>query len=329
MLIDDGIKLPAGDLKAAIHPSNITESQWREKFLESTKNVVVVDTNAFIKSQATVKDLIDELHLENVDAKRSQKSGICIPYVVYWDELNNDKSKDIRAWITNELRYVDGIVTVEGRWDVPDELKNFFILDNDSCILRCCLYLKSLGMNVTLLTNDRTLLDLAKIEGVQSYERHYRWRHISQNVLSTSGNYRVRHVDAALFGKSFMFNVFADEQHTRRELYEINRDDDIESDELHTMITMLTQFIARSGAKGKMKNDNTRQIKVDQDKAAGVFGFLDDGTLKCPDHNKSFGESVKIIEHIISDHLNATNRCGKCTNYKTPTLKALVSHQMT
>lgn len=49
--------------------------------------------------------------------------------------------------------------------------------------------------------------------------------------------------------KNFMFNVFADEQHMYRALYEINRNNDIKEVELHNRITKLTQFIAKSGAK--------------------------------------------------------------------------------
>lgn len=126
-LIDEGIKIPSGNESAAIQPSAITKAKWREQFIETTKCVVIVDTNVLIHNDALLKELTVKSYEQSEVQKRF---GVCIPYVVYVDELYRKKSPQIHEWISYHLTR-DNNLTVKGPWKVPENLNDFFAVNNE------------------------------------------------------------------------------------------------------------------------------------------------------------------------------------------------------
>lgn len=160
--------------------------------------------------------------------------------------------------------------------------------------------------------------------------RHYRWQCASKNVIDNE-NYRIRYIDSALWNNHLLINAFNGDELAYRSLYEINNGNVIGEVELDLRVTKLTKFMAKSGALSNNRYDNTRLTGKDADSAVIEFNFVytdseGNSFLGCPEH-RTFSDVAKFVEHFISQHLSAINRCDtRSCDYEHASFSAFTKH---
>lgn len=142
---------------------------WGDDFPGQVKRVFVVDTNFALHLTDDMNSLVAELERRN-KAQGSPKTCICLPYVVHKKEINPNKSADVVDWMIDRNFCSQGVVQLEGSWSsAPIGVVDFLIVDKDCSVLRCCKYLQHSNIDVLLLTGDKLLHRLAKIEKIPCF----------------------------------------------------------------------------------------------------------------------------------------------------------------